>query len=335
MLKAQILSSEAVAPYNGYDSILEIPNGNNSNQNAWLTLQLRVKLNFVDSKNPLPGFTVFQDRRWYARDHNGYLFPLIDWPSHLIARFQREYAQRAQKTWNWQFMLITPTNYSGLDYQCFTRGVTVRPNVLCLFRMSVISRTGGLLDTSPAAGPMRAGAPHRTINVVNLSYAAGTMSLAPGVTASAATPATRAFSQIDGLSFRSNDLNYDDADLFRPAWWQKEEQVLHNTVGHEVGHALGQCHVMGLKGNAQYAFGGANANTPAGYGVGSRDKFDAWNIMGGGDRIYLLNAISWRERIALHTGRPVADWPATGMMNTPTRTRPMGIEAANLAPSEW
>jgi hypothetical protein len=105
-------------------------------------------------------------------------------------------------------------------------------------------------------------------------------------------------------------------------------------VGHEVGHALGQCHIMGLKGNAQYAFGGANAETPAAYGVGSGDKFDAWNIMGGGDRIYLLNAISWRERIALHTGRPVADWSATGMMNTPTRTLPMGIEAANLAPSE-
>jgi hypothetical protein len=63
-----------------------------------MTLQLRVRLNFVDSKNPLPGLTVFQGRRWYARDHNGYLFPLIDWPSHLIARFQREYAQRAQKT---------------------------------------------------------------------------------------------------------------------------------------------------------------------------------------------------------------------------------------------
>jgi hypothetical protein len=332
MLKAQILSSEAVAPYNGYDSILEFPNGNNSNENAWLTLQLRVKLNFVDSKNPLPGLTVFQGGIWYARDHNGYLFPLLDWPSHLMARFQSEYAQRAEKTWNWQFMLITPRNYSDLDYQCFARGVTVRPYVLCLFRMSVISRMGALLDTSPAAGPMRAGAPHRTINVVNLSYAAGTMSLAPGVTASATRPATKAISQIDALSFRSNDLNYDDADLFRPAWWQKEQHVLSNTVGHEVGHALGQSHVMGLKGNARYAFGGAKETTAAAYGVGSGDKFDAWNIMGAGDRIYLLNAISWRERIALHTGRPVADWPATGMMNTPTRTLPMGIGAADFAP---
>ena len=96
-----------------------------------------------------------------------------------------------------------------------------------------------------------------------------------------------------------------------------------------------RCHFMGLKGNPQYAFGGANENDPAAYGVGSGDKFDAWNIMGGGDRIFLLNAISWRERIALHTGRPVADWSGTGMMNTPTRTLPMGITDANLAPSEW
>jgi len=335
MLKAQILSSEALPPYNTYDSILEIPNGNNSHQNAWLTLQLRVKLNFVDSKNPLPGLTFFQGGKWYARDTDKYLFPLLDWPPHLIARFQKEYAERAEKTWNWQFMLITPKNYSDLDYQCFTTGLTVRPNVLCLFRMSVITGTGVPLDTSPVAGPMRAGAPHRTINVVNISYAAGTVNLAAGVTPTAATPATRTFSQIDGLSFRSNALNYDDADLFRPAWWQKEHNILSNTVGHEVGHALGQCHIMGLKGNAQYAFGGANANDPAAYGVGSGDEVDAWNIMGGGDRIYLLNAVSWRERIALHTGRPVSDWSVTGMMNTPTRTLPMGITAANLAPSEW
>jgi hypothetical protein len=167
MLKAQILSSEAVAPYNSYDSILEIPSGNNSDENAWLTLQLRVKLNFVDSKNPLPGLSVFQGGIWYARDHDGYLFPLIDWPSHLTARFQSEFAQQAEKTWNWQFMLITPRNYSDLDYRCFARGVTVRPNVLCLFRMSLISGAGVPLNTSPAAGPMRVGAPHRTINVVN------------------------------------------------------------------------------------------------------------------------------------------------------------------------
>ena len=56
--------------------------------------------------------------------------------------------------------------------------------------------------------------------------------------------------------------------------------------------------------------------------------------MGGGDRVYLLNAISWQQRIALHTRRPVADWPATGIMNTPTRTVP-GIRASSFACREF
>jgi len=331
MLKAQILSSEAVAPYNTYDSTLEIPNGNNPNQNAWLTLQLRVHLNFVDSRHPHPPLTFHQGGKWYARDSNGYLFPLIDWRPHLIQRFLKEYAELAEKTWNWQFVLITPKNYSDLDYRCLKTGVTVRPNVLCLFRMSMMSETGEALDTSPRAGPMRAGPPHRTINVVNLSYAAGTVHLATGVAATADRPVTKPIAQIDGLSFRSNDMNYDDADLFRPAWWQQDHNIWHNTVGHEVGHALGQCHVMGLKGDPQYAFGGAKENSQAAYGVGSADPLDSWNIMGGGDRIYLLNAVSWQERIALHTGRPVAHWPATGVMHTPPRRRPMG----HHAPHEW
>lgn len=327
MLKPEIRASEGLAPYNTYDSRLELPNGSDPDQHAWLTLQLRVKLNFVDSKNRVTGLTFFKDGKCYARDADGYLFPLVDWPPHLIARFQKEFAEVAEKTWNWQFMLITPRNYSDLDFQCLTSGVAVRPNVLCLFRMSVMTGTGAPLDTSPGAGPLPAGAPHRTINVVNISYATDPVKKAVG-------PGTKTFRQIDGLSFRSDALNYDDADLFRPAWWSKENGVLSNTVGHEVGHALGQCHIMGLKGDARYAFGGANANDKEAYGVGSASTLDAWNIMGGGDRVYLVNAVSWQQRIALHTGRRAADWIPTGIMTTPTRARPMGLGGA-IAPLEW
>jgi hypothetical protein len=327
MLKPQILASEAIAPYNTYDSKLELPNGSDPDQHAWLTLQLRVKLNFVDSRNQVAGLTHFRDGKWYGQDADGYLFPLVDWPPHLIVRFQREYAERAENTWNWQFMLITPRDYPDLDFQCLSSGVTVRPNVLCLFRMSVMTGMGAALDTSPAAGPMALGAPHQTINVMNISYAAGTVKKATG-------SATKTFPQIDGLSFRSDSLYYDDADLFRPAWWSKEHGVLSNTVGHEVGHSLGQCHIMGLKGNPQYTFTGANANDKEAYGVGSANKLDAWNIMGGGDRVYLVNAVSWQQRIALHTGRPAADWTPTGIMTTPTRAQPMGLGGA-IAPREW
>ncbi len=335
MLKAEIKAVEATNPYNTFDSILEKPDGKNPNQNAWLTLQLRIKLNFVDSRNPLPGLTVNQGGTFYAKDSDGYDFPLLDWPPHLIQRFQREFTKVAEKTWNWQFLLITPRNYSDLDYQ--TSGpqpLTVRPNILCLFRMSVLGPTGPC-DTTPAAGPMRSGLPHRTINIVNLSLATRHVSLDPSVTPTATLPAEKDIATVDGLSWRSNASNYDDSDLFNPAWWDKHHMVLSNTVGHEVGHALGQCHIMGLKGIADYKLDGAKANDTAAYGVGSPDPLEAWNIMGGGNRLYLLNAVSWQERIALHTGLPKDKWVATGIMDTPPRTMPFGLTAFGMAPPEW
>jgi hypothetical protein len=58
--------------------------------------------------------------------------------------------------------------------------------------------------------------------------------------------------------------------------------------------------------------------------------------MGGGDRVYLINAVSWRERIRFHTGIAAdgTNWVQTGIMNTPTRKIPMGVMAVG-APSEW
>src|SRR5215472_13198748 len=108
MIKATVTAAEAAGPYNTYDSMLEIPSGTDPNQNAWLTLQLRIKLNFADSKNQVAGLTVNQGGTWYAKDTDGYLFPLLDWPAHLIARFQREFVQVSQRTWNYQYVLITP-----------------------------------------------------------------------------------------------------------------------------------------------------------------------------------------------------------------------------------
>src|SRR5262245_3010042 len=334
MFKAEVKASEAAWPYNTYDSILEIPGGKDPKQNAWLTLQLRIRLNFVDSKNQVPGLTQMQGTKMCARDHNGYLFPLLDWPPHLIARFQREYVALAEKTWNWQFLMVTPKSYGELDYMAQGPQLMVRPNILCLFRMSVHT-TGGPIDNSPAAGPLRAGSPHRTINVVNLALSTKQVNLAPGVTPTAANPATKPIAQMNGLAFRSNALNYDDQDLFNPAWWQKEHNIVSNTVGHEVGHALGQCHIMGLKGDPQYQLGGANSDAPAAYGVGSADTFDAWNVMGGGNRMYLINAVSWRERIALHTGLPKEKWEVTGIMGTPPRSLPLGIVNMGVGPKEW
>jgi hypothetical protein len=334
MFKPIVKAGEATKPYDTYDSILERPGGSDPNQNAWLTLQLRIKLKFADSKNKVTNLTV-QDNtgQWCARDTDGYLFPLLDWPAHLIDRFQREFIKVAERTWNWQFMLKTPGNYSELDYS--SGNLTIRPNVLCLFRMALIGPSGGLYDSSPAAGPLRNGNPHRTINIVNISLATTQVKLAPGVTPSATKPATKTITRVEGLTWRSNANNYDDSDLFNPSWWNPEHTVLSNTVGHEVGHALGQCHVMGLKGIAAYKFGGAQANDPPAYGVGSSDPLDVMNIMGGGNRLYLLNAVSWQERIALHTKIPASQWIPTGMMDTPTRKMSAALTNTGLAPATW
>jgi hypothetical protein len=97
---------------------------------------------------------------------------------------------------------------------------------------------------------------------------------------------------------------------------------MHDTIGHEIGHALGQEHILPLKGDLSCKTPKEGTNAPDCYGKKPEDQ---WNIMGGGDRIYLINAVSWKERIALHTPPTTpADWGVTGMMSTPPRKMALG-----------
>jgi hypothetical protein len=310
MFKAEVKSFEASAPFNGYDSRLDVPDGTNLNQNAWLTLTLRVKLNFADPKNPVPGLTIQRDGKWYAQDwsldrKSGWLFPLLHWGEAYKEKFRKQFQQHAEKVWNWQFVLITPRTYQDLDVTNFSSGGgwLIRPNVLCLFRLV-------LTDTNP----------HKTINVVNLDWTAGQVVNNDPVK----NPNPKTISKpFDAGTFRSDDSDYDDADLFKPYMYNKKDNVWHDTIGHEIGHALGQDHIMILKGDntCKTAAEGTGAN--ACYGSTEWDKY---NIMGKGDRIYLLNAVSWRQRIALHTnGTTTADnWAVTGVMSTPPRKMALG-----------
>jgi len=303
-IKPKVTAAEAASPFNKYDSLLEIPSGKDPKQNAWLTLQLRVKLNFIDSRNPGSNATRAADGKFYAEDADGYLYPLIDWGDFYRDKFVKQFQTHAEKVWNWQFLLVTPRDYAGLDI--VQPNQLIRPNVLCLFRLCIVD----------------SGATH-SIDVVNPSFSTASVKNKDN-----AKP-DRAVGKFDAGTFRSDSTQYDDSDLFRPYMWDPGEKIWHDTIGHEIGHAIGQAHIMGLKGDATCDMSAATGNDARCYGTGEDSK----NIMGGGDRIWLENAVSWTERIGIHTGTPKAKWTASGVMQTPPRTLPKAAIKPGIAPT--
>jgi hypothetical protein len=118
-------------------SVLEIPDGRNCLQNAWLTITINYSLDFVDKKN-LSNYAYIKAGKAYAKDANEKEIPLRDWDSQSTVEFNRRFA-KAEEFWNYKFLLLTPADYSGLDFN----GIgpltpilyTTRPNVICLFRL--------------------------------------------------------------------------------------------------------------------------------------------------------------------------------------------------------
>lgn len=117
-----------------YDSTLEIRTGLDPFENAQLTIRIKYKLIFADSKNPVRG--IVKDRAngtFLAIDSNHNKFPIKDWdlPSKTI--FQKRFMDGV-RFWNKKFLLEPPHDYADLDYKNFDNWI-IRPNILCLLEL--------------------------------------------------------------------------------------------------------------------------------------------------------------------------------------------------------
>jgi hypothetical protein len=285
---------QAEYPFNRFDSEIEIPNGNNPNQNAWLTIHLYVKFQYLDRNNrlkdPWGKDVIIRDGKEYrAKDSDGDSYPILDWDDKSKAEFELAFLE-GEKHWNHKFVLITPKDYDMLDYESNDLNWVVRPNVLCLFRLHV---------NRPRVNTV--------IQVVRLdrdeSFSTGRW-----------LPWVRSASQ-----FRSHSSLYTDAD------------VKDATVGHELGHVLGQSHILGLVADMSEGLLG-DPTCSIGKKTGNENKCyvdskgDGSNTMGGGKGLMVFNAISWQKRIPVHCkGTRWLDWRVTMDTNTPTRKIPMGV----------
>jgi hypothetical protein len=116
-----------------FHSTLEMPDGRNPNQNAWLTITLNYGITFVDGRTP-NGIAYRSGGHFVVKDSNRREFPLRDWDMASMSDFVKRF-QKAEQFWNYKFLLITPDDYDKFDFFNMNAGVLCRPNVICLFRL--------------------------------------------------------------------------------------------------------------------------------------------------------------------------------------------------------
>jgi hypothetical protein len=246
---------------------LEIPSGNDPFQNAWLTLTLRYGLTFLDSRvrgsDGYPDLIVKnKDGEYCARDLNDYLFPIFDWDLASITKFVK-YFEMGQGIWNRKFLIIPPNDFDALDYASPAfPGYVMRPNILCLFRM-----TNNI-----------AGSRSRNFNVVRLN------------------PEVFEDPKYEVPNYRTKDTKRAREGFRSHERLLADRDVLNENLGHELGHALNEKHILALKGDAQCKI---DENLQRCYGL-TREELA--NIMGVGKEITKINAGPWLEHLQVIIG---------------------------------
>ena len=119
-----------------FDSVLEVPDGRDPNQNAWLTIKLRIRILFADGAHPYG--KIYRDGSYYyIKDSDKTEYRVQDWDAKSIDAFKRDYL-KGEQVWNHKYTLITPDNVNAIDYESMQgTGWHVRPNVKCLFRLAI------------------------------------------------------------------------------------------------------------------------------------------------------------------------------------------------------
>jgi hypothetical protein len=303
-VKLKIDAKHAKFGRNLFDSQLDL-----SVVNAWtnarLVLSPKIKLVFVGTTDTHISDRVVRRRgKTFARDADGNLFPIVDWVGPDKDFFSAFFRTHSRGFWSWKFTLShVRSGYAGLDKMTDDMG-SIRPNVDCLLHPELVDKDW-----------------NKKINVFKIDPTATSFITARGRQGT--------ITNHDAPGFRSDSDDYIEQDMagdtmrlekseYAAADWQSALISMHedlartfvevhlDTIAHEMGHAIGQQHIMDLKYNKNRAFNGNSRKAYRGKTVQ-----DSQNVEGFGDLIGPENAISWLERLAQHMETKTSDWKVT------------------------
>src|SRR5262245_28605386 len=105
-MKYMVKAGEAPDPFDRYDSSLVVPRNDSPEENASLILELKVRLNFVDATNANNRVIRSSGGDAYARDYDGWFFPIVHWTQAERQKFSALFKKRAEQFWNERFVLF-------------------------------------------------------------------------------------------------------------------------------------------------------------------------------------------------------------------------------------